>query len=173
MPLTRGKATRRGLRAYTVGRPDKREVTALRRCAAGGRGRNAGHRGRALVCGLATWFITIAAAAQSVGVGAGLRGNAVRADALSGGVWVDIPCVGSHCVDSNRLRLQLRRELRAQALRDDRDGALARRAVGPSPSLYRSPRYVPPPTPAAQVQPRYRGSGDIRPEYLAGEAGPE
>lgn len=64
-----------------------------------------------------------------------------------------------------QIRRDIRREMRSQDLRRElelRDGGGSPLGTG---GLYGAPRYSPPPTPESQVQPRYRGSGDVRPEY--------
>ena len=74
-------------------------------------------------------------------------------------------CWPGPCADGIWLRSAIRRDLQQQELRRE----LERRAGAGFPqggdSLYGAPRYVPPPTPESQVQPAYRGSGDVRPEY--------
>ena len=75
------------------------------------------------------------------------------------------PCGTSACVDDRYLRRAIQRELeRFEYLRE-----LEERTQGGF-HLYATPRYGargswPPPTPEAQVQPAYRGSGEIRPEF--------
>jgi len=68
------------------------------------------------------------------------------------------------CGDPAQMRLELERARRMQELRE--------RAMPPEPRRYeagdgpwgRQP-YMPPPTPAANIQPAYRGSSQLRPEY--------
>jgi len=74
-------------------------------------------------------------------------------------------CGTSVCVDDRYLRRAIQRELeRFEHLRE-----LEERTQR-GPHLYGTPLYGargdwPPPTPEAQVQPAYRGSGEIRPEF--------
>ncbi len=75
------------------------------------------------------------------------------------------PCGAGACVDDPYLRRAIRRELaHLEHLRD-----LEERAQGGLPPYAVPPYGVrgdwPPPTPEAQVQPAYRGSGEIRPEF--------
>ena len=75
------------------------------------------------------------------------------------------PCGGSACVDNPYLRRAIQRELaQFEYLRE-----LEERAQRGFQS-YGTPQHGargdwPPPTPEAQVQPAYRGSGEIRPEF--------
>lgn len=74
-------------------------------------------------------------------------------------------CSAGACVDSPYLRRAIQRELtQLEHLRE-----LEERVQRGFPS-YRTPLYGargdwPPPTPEAQIQPAYRGSGEIRPEF--------
>ena len=79
------------------------------------------------------------------------------------------PCGGGACVDDPYLRRAIRRELEQQEyLRELEERA--RRGFAPVETLYGARRDWPPPTPEAQVQPAYRGSGEVRPEFSrAGE----
>jgi hypothetical protein len=74
-------------------------------------------------------------------------------------------CRRGFCPDDLWLLGAIRREMQQEELRRD----LERRAGAGFPqggeSLYGVPRYLPPPTPESQLQPAYRGSGDVRPEY--------
>ena len=75
------------------------------------------------------------------------------------------PCLPGSCVDDVQLRRAVRRELERQDLRRElelREGGGFPRGAG---SPYGAPRPTPPPTPESQLQPRYRGSGDVRPEF--------
>jgi hypothetical protein len=77
-------------------------------------------------------------------------------------------CAPGFCPDALELRRVIRRELQRQEnLREleETQGGFSR----PGESIRVIPRYLPPPTPDWQVQPGYRGSGDVRPEY--GNAG--
>lgn len=73
-------------------------------------------------------------------------------------------CMHWPCVDGGQLRRDFRREMRAQELRRTLD-LRADREAPRELQYFGMPRYLPPPTPESQVQPRYRGSGDVRPEY--------
>jgi uncharacterized membrane protein len=77
--------------------------------------------------------------------------------------WV--PCAPWTCVDANQLRRDLRREMRSQELRRELELRASGGLRSGTESLFGTPRYIPPSTPAAQVQPRYRGSGEVRPQY--------
>lgn len=79
------------------------------------------------------------------------------------GPWAS--CGAGACVDSPHVRRAIRRELEQfEHLRE-----LEERAQGGFPSaatpLYGLRRDWVPPTPEAQVQPAYRDSGEIRPEF--------
>jgi len=75
------------------------------------------------------------------------------------------PCAAGLCGDGTWLRSAIRRELQQQELRRE----LELRAGGGVPpgggSPYGAQRPPPPPTPESQLQPAYRGSGEVRPEY--------
>lgn len=79
------------------------------------------------------------------------------------------PCGAGACVDDPYLRRAIRRELEQQEyLRELEERA--RRGSAPDGTPYGTRRDGLPPTPEAQVQPAYRGSGEIRPEFSrAGE----
>ena len=68
------------------------------------------------------------------------------------------------CYDAAQLRIELERDRRLQELR-----ALAARsearAHGPGDGPWGRQRYLPSPTPDANIQPAYRGTGQVRPEY--------
>jgi hypothetical protein len=86
-----------------------------------------------------------------------------------GGLYPWSPCGTSACVDDPYLRRAIRRELELhEHLRELEERA--KRGFAPADPLYGSRRDWPPPTPQAQVQPAYRGSGEVRPEFSrAGE----
>ena len=68
------------------------------------------------------------------------------------------------CVDDVQVRRAVRRELQLQELRRElelREGGFPPGAG----SAYGVDRPAPPPTPESHLQPRYRGSGEVRPEY--------
>lgn len=75
------------------------------------------------------------------------------------------PCSTGACLDDPYLRRAIQRELaQLEHLREVEERA--QRGL----QSYGTPPYGargdwPPPTPAAQVQPAYRGSGEIRPEF--------
>jgi hypothetical protein len=74
--------------------------------------------------------------------------------------WGCVP--GSpHCVTSEAYRLVLERQRRFETLGQDASQA------APPPSIWRVPqtRYLPPPTPEADIQPAYRDRGVVRPEF--------
>ena len=79
------------------------------------------------------------------------------------------PCGAGACVDDPYLRRAIRREL--QRLEYHRElEERAKRGFPPAGPLYGWRGDWPPPTPEAQVQPAYHGSGEIRPEFShAGE----
>ena len=75
------------------------------------------------------------------------------------------PCGAGACVDNPYLRRAIQRELaQLEHLRE-----LDERAQGGLQSygtpLHGARRDWPPPTPEEQVQPAYRGSGEVRPEF--------
>ena len=82
-----------------------------------------------------------------------------------GGFYPRSPCAPGVCPDSIALGRAIRRELQRQELRRELEARAAAAARPGEPSPYTAPRYLPPPTPEAQMQPRYRGTGEIRPEY--------
>lgn len=68
------------------------------------------------------------------------------------------------CGDPFQLRLELERQRRMEELRE--------RATQPEPRIYGPvygtwglQRYIPPATSEANIQPAYRGAGQLRPEY--------
>lgn len=62
-----------------------------------------------------------------------------------------------NCISQEELRIILERQRRFDILRQDAPAA----GVWPVPQV----RQLPPPTPESEVQPAYRGSGAIRPEF--------
>jgi hypothetical protein len=75
------------------------------------------------------------------------------------------PCGASACVDNPYLRRAIQRELaQLEYLREIEERAQRGFQAYEIP-LYRARGDWPPPTPEAQVQPAYRGSGEIRPEF--------
>lgn len=107
----------------------------------------------------AVLLLTPGAARAEVGAGVAFTWPATP---LGAGPWP--ACVPWGCADPVQLRRALRRELREEALRRD---------LAPPPPAdaadvlftYPSRAGLPPPTPASQVQPRYRESGTVRPKY--------
>ncbi len=78
------------------------------------------------------------------------------------GAWT--PCGVGACVDDPYLRRAIRREIDQQEhLRELEERAT--RGFAPAGPLYDARRDGPPPTPEAQVQPAYRGSGEILPQF--------
>ncbi len=76
-------------------------------------------------------------------------------------------CGTSACVDNRYLRRAIQRELaQFEYLRDLEERTQRGFQLYGSP-LYGARGDWPPPTPEAQVQPAYRGSGEIRPEFSA------
>ena len=74
-------------------------------------------------------------------------------------------CGMGACVDSPYVRRAIRRELeRLEHLRELEERA-QRGLQSYGTPLYGARGDWPPPTPEAQVQPAYRGSGEIRPEF--------
>jgi len=81
------------------------------------------------------------------------------------------PCPSGRCADSASVRRYIAREIRLQELRNAPGVPVGGGFTPPGESPYGAPRYLPPPTPESELQPSYRGSGDVRPEYRdAGEA---
>jgi hypothetical protein len=75
------------------------------------------------------------------------------------------PCSAGACVDSPYLRRAIQRELaQLEHLREVEERA-QRGLQSYGPPMYGARGDWPPPTPEAQVQPAYRGSGEIRPEF--------
>jgi hypothetical protein len=78
------------------------------------------------------------------------------------GAWAS--CGAAACVDDPYLRRAIRREIDQQEhLRELEERA--RRGFAPTAPLYDARRDWPPPTPEAQVQPAYRGSGEVLPQF--------
>jgi len=75
------------------------------------------------------------------------------------------PCAPGLCAYPVALNRAIRRELHQQELRRELEQRAenASRAVIQSP--YIAPRYLPPATPESHLQPGYRGTGEIRPEF--------
>jgi hypothetical protein len=74
-------------------------------------------------------------------------------------------------VDSVELRRAVRRELQLQELRRELEADSVAGALRGRGSAFGVRRDPPPPTPESEMQPRYRGSGEVRPEYRrAGQA---
>jgi hypothetical protein len=81
------------------------------------------------------------------------------------------PCVSGVCADDLQLRRAVRREMQLQELRRELEMRADAGFPAPGQSIYGLSRNPPPPTPESHLQPRYRGSGEVRPEYRsAGQA---
>lgn len=74
-------------------------------------------------------------------------------------------CAFGGCVDSPTLRRAIQRELQRWEQREADEAARRNQRFGPLP--YAVAGGWPPPTPEAHIQPAYRRSGEIRPEFLA------
>jgi len=76
------------------------------------------------------------------------------------------PCAVGPCANDLQVRRAVRRELQQQELRREIEARQAAQSAGAPPDgpgwIYRPP---PPPTPESHLQPGYRGTGEIRPEY--------
>lgn len=85
---------------------------------------------------------------------------------LSGYGWIVPwgPCGAGGCIDDPYLRRAIRRELEQLEYHRELEER-ARRGLAPDGSPYGARRDGLAPTPEAQVQPAYRGSGEIRPEF--------
>lgn len=68
------------------------------------------------------------------------------------------------CHDPVQLRLELERYRRMQELREQATQPEPR-AYGPGDGPWGPQRYIPPATPEANIQPAYRGTSLLRPEY--------
>ncbi len=75
------------------------------------------------------------------------------------------PCAPGICVDGMDVRRAVRREMQLQELRRELELRAAGGFPGGGASPYGVPRDPPPPTPESHLQPQYRGSGDVRPEF--------
>jgi hypothetical protein len=75
-----------------------------------------------------------------------------------GGSWIGGPCGGYGCGLGMDYRIQLRRELRLQELREGGPRATDAAYQIPQPDLR-------PPTPVSDIQPAYRDASQIRPEF--------
>ena len=83
------------------------------------------------------------------------------------------PCGAGFCGDSIALRRYIAREIRRQELGNAPDADVGAGFARPGESPFGAPRYLPPPTPASEIQPRYQGSGDVLPQFRdAGQAIP-
>jgi hypothetical protein len=77
------------------------------------------------------------------------------------------PCGGGLCVDNPYLRRAIQRELAQLDYLRELEERNQRGVPSYARSLYLARGDWPPPTPEAHVQPAYRGSGEIRPEFGA------
>ena len=75
------------------------------------------------------------------------------------------PCSAGACVDNPYLRRAIQRELAQLEHQRELDERAQRGLQSYGTPLYGARGDWPPPTPEAQVQPAYRGSGEIRPEF--------
>ena len=75
------------------------------------------------------------------------------------------PCAPGLCIDDAQVRGALRRELQRQELRRELELRDAAAAAAASAGIRDASRPPPPPTPESHLQPQYRGSGEVRPEY--------
>ena len=121
------------------------------------------------ILGAADSFAQLAPAA-SFGVGGqfpaasgwGVRGG-VPPPGLIASPWGCYPGTAG-CIDPTGRRLSLERQRRFDALRQEQ----ASERPGASTSLWLAPpapRYLPPPTSEDQIQPAYRDSSVVRPEF--------
>lgn len=74
-------------------------------------------------------------------------------------------CGPGACVDNPYLRRAIQRELAQLEYRRELEERAQRGFQSHRIPLYGARGDLPPPTPEAQVQPAYRGSGEIRPEF--------
>ncbi len=74
-------------------------------------------------------------------------------------------CAPGPCVDPIEVQRYVARELRLQALRNESPVSAPGGFARPGESPYAAPRYLPPATPDSEIQPAYRGSGEVRPEF--------
>jgi len=75
------------------------------------------------------------------------------------------PCVPGSCLDDIYVRRAVRRELQQQELRRELELRERGGYPGSEAGSYGVPRPAPPPTPDSHLQPRYRGSGEVLPEF--------
>lgn len=75
------------------------------------------------------------------------------------------PCSTGACVDNPYLRRAIQRELARLEYRSELDERAQRVLQSYGRPPYSARGDWPPPTPEAQMQPAYRGSGEIRPEF--------
>ena len=81
------------------------------------------------------------------------------------------PCPAGRCADPASVRRYIAREIRFQELRSAAEAPAGSGFARPGESPFSAPRYLPPPTPESEIQPRYGGSGDLLPEFRdAGQA---
>jgi hypothetical protein len=81
------------------------------------------------------------------------------------------PCPAGRCADPASVRRYIAREIRFQELRSAAEAPAGGGFARPGESPFSAPRYLPPPTPDSEIQPRYQGSGDLLPEFReAGQA---
>lgn len=77
------------------------------------------------------------------------------------------PCGAGLCVDNPYLRRAIQREVAQLEFLRELEGRAQRGDHAYGRPLYLTRGDWPPPTPEAQVQPAYRDSGEIRPEFIA------
>jgi hypothetical protein len=108
-----------------------------------------------------------AQAAVGVGIGWGWGGPVYGPHAPFGYGWVGPfgPCGVVGCFDDPYLRRAIRRELEQQELRRELDERARAGFPGAGAPAYGPRRDPAPPTPESQLQPAYRGTGEIRPEF--------
>lgn len=75
------------------------------------------------------------------------------------------PCGPRFCGDSVALRRYIAQEIRRQELAAGADSAGAGGFARPGESPFGPPRYLPPPTPQSEIQPRFQGSGEVLPQF--------
>jgi hypothetical protein len=80
--------------------------------------------------------------------------------------WIG-PCGAGVCVDNPYLRRAIQRELAQLEFLRELEERTQRGVHSYGRSLYLAHGDWPPPTPEAHVQPAYRDSGEIRPEFSA------
>ena len=114
--------------------------------------------------------VVLQAEAGGVAIGAGFRGfyGVPYAYGVPFGYGLYDPwfsCLPPYfCRDPWQLRVELERERRMQELRELATPS-APRAYGLGDGPWGWQRYIPPPTPEANIQPAYRGVSQLRPEY--------